>query len=88
MKVKAGFTLNEIEGQWVLIPNEDTDEERNCVVTLSASAALLWTALEKGVDTLDHLANALLNEYEIEYNVAFRDAEEFIDQLKVNDMLE
>ena len=88
MKVKEGFILREIGGQWVLVPDTDADEDKNCIITLTSSAALLWSELEKGVESIDHLANALLGEYDIDYKTALRDARDFVTQLEENDMLE
>ena len=88
MKVKKGFLLKEMAGQWVLVQSEDATPDMNSIITLSASAAMLWRELEKGVDGLEHLANVLLSEYEIDYRTALRDSEDFTTQLKNNGMLE
>ena len=88
MKVKEGLLLKELAGQWVLVPSEDAAPDMNSIITLSSSAAMLWRELEKGVDTLEHLANVLLSEYEIDFRTALSDSEEFTAQLKENGMLE
>ena len=88
MKVKEGFSLKEIADQWVLVPTSDTDPETMKIITLSSSAALLWKELEKGVDSYDDLANVILNEYEIDYKTALRDSEDFIAQLRDQNMME
>ena len=88
VKVKEGLLLKEIAGQWVLVPSGDAVQEMDSIITLSSSAAMLWKELEKGVDSLEHLANTLLDEYEIDYRTALRDCEEFATQLKDNGMLE
>ena len=88
MKIKEGLLLKEIAGKWVLVPTDDAAPDMDSIITLSSSAAMLWRELEKGVDSLEHLANALLREYEIDYRTALRDSEDFTTQLKNNGMLE
>ena len=88
VRIKEGFILREIAGHWVLVPTGDSAEYENRIITLTSSAALLWKALDKGVETIAQLADALLNEYEIDHRTALRDAEEFVAQLVEEGMLE
>ena len=88
MKIKEGFMLREMAGQWVVVPLGNNVVDINGIITLSASAAVLWRELENGVGDTDGLAAALMKEYEIDRETALRDCEEFIGQLKEKDMLE
>jgi hypothetical protein len=88
MKIKDGFLLKEIAGQWLLVQNNNTDPEKLRVITLSSSAAMLWKELEKGVNTVDDLACAILREYEIDYKRALKDSEDFVVQMREHNMLD
>jgi len=88
MKVKDLYLLKEVAEQWVLMPSESSAQNNDRMITLSSSAAMLWKELEKGVDSIEDLANALLSEYEIDYKTALKDASDFVDQLRINDMID
>jgi len=88
MKVKDGFMLREVAGQWIVVPLGDNVVDINGIITLSASAALLWKELENGVENPDALADALLKEYDIDRETALADSKEFIGKLKDKDMIE
>lgn len=82
MKIKDGFMLREVAGQWVVVPFGESVVEINGIVTLSSSAALLWKELEKGVENCAELADALCAEYSIDRETALADSEEFVGNLK------
>ena len=88
MKLSEGFMLREMAGQWVVVPIGNAVVDMNCIITLSPSAALLWKELEIGVDDVATLAGAIMKEYDIDYETALNDSEEFIAQLKEIGMLE
>jgi len=88
MKLSSGFTLCKLAGRWVVVPIGDPDADIRCVITLNDSAAVLWKELEKGVEDTAALASALITEYDISYETALRDCEEFTDTLNENGMLE
>ena len=87
MKIKEGFMLRELAGQWVVVPIGNAVVDMNCIITLSSSGALLWKELEKGVEDSSALVDVLLNEYEVEHETAVQDCEDFIDQLNDKGMI-
>lgn len=88
MKIKDGLMLREVAGQWVVVPLGDNVIEINGIVTLSASAAILWKELEKGVDSPDSLADVLCAEYAIDRETALADSGEFVKELESKGLLE
>ena len=88
MKIKEGFLLREMVGQWVVVPIGNTVIDFNRIITLTPSAALLWKELEEGVDNTSKLVDVILGEYEVNEETAKQDCEEFIGKLKDQDMLE
>lgn len=86
MKLKNGFVLREVAGECVVVPAEE-DLNFNGMITLNATGKLLWSCLEKGT-TIEEMAAALCNEYDIDQATASADATEFADKLKERGFLE
>ncbi len=82
MRIREGFMLREVAGQWVVVPLGENVVEINGIVTLSDSAALLWKELERGVDDCEKLSDALCAEYSIDRETALADSQEFVRALK------
>lgn len=81
MKVKDGFMLRQVAGEWVVVPLGERVVEFNGIMTLSESGALLWQELEMDVSE-EELVQAILNKYEINEEVARIDIREFIANLE------
>lgn len=81
MKVKSGFMLREIAGQWVIVPLGSRTVEFNAIMTLSESGAVLWHLLEKGAGE-DEMVEALLEEYDVDEDTARKDIRLFIESIR------
>ena len=88
MKIKAGYSLHETADRWIVVPSENNPADQKSVVTLSSSAALLWKALEEGVDSVAQLVALLTSEYTIDHKTALRDSDDFIGQLMAMGLIE
>lgn len=86
MKIKSGFILREVAGNYIVVSVGERVKEFNGVITLNDTGVFLWKKLEKGA-TEDELIGALLNEYEVEEAVAKSDVSEFISKLKDANLL-
>lgn len=80
MKIKSGFMLREIAGQWIVVPVGSRVVEFNNIMTLSESGAVLWHLLEKGAEE-DELVTALLSEYDVDEATARNDVRSFLDSV-------
>lgn len=80
MKIKDGFILREIAGNFIVIAIGNAVKDFNGVITLNETGAFLWKQLEKGA-TKEQLLEALLNEYEVDNQVAEQHIDKFIDKL-------
>lgn len=89
MKIKKGYLVHEVAGNFVVIKIGQEAVNFNGLITLSESAKLLWDLLsrEEGA-TNSELVNKLLEEYEIDEETASKDVLEFVDSLKKNEILE
>ena len=87
MKIKQGFMLREVAGNFVVVAVGEASKKFNGVINLNESGAFLWKQLTKEV-TKEQLLEALLNEYEVPEEIAKNDIEKFINKLKEADILE
>ena len=87
MKIKEGFMLREIAGQWIVIPLGERVVEFNGMLTLSESGAMLWKGLQDGADE-EQLTKLILSEYDIDEETAKSDVKEFIDSVSVKGLIE
>lgn len=89
MKIKAGYLVHEVAGNFVVIKIGQEAVNFNGLITLSESAKMLWDLLNRPTGAeVDELVNKLLDEYEIDEETARVDVLEFIDSLKKNNIVE
>ena len=80
MKIKENFALRQVAGTWVVLPLGAATLDFNGMITLNESGLMLWNLLEQG-STPEALAVALTEEYEVTYEQALTDAQEFVEKL-------
>ena len=80
MKIKDGFVLREVAGSFIVVAVGDAVKEFNCVINLNETGAFLWKELEKGA-TEEQLRDAILNEYDVDSEIAEKDVKLFIENL-------
>ena len=80
MKLKDGFVLRQVAGEYVAIPSGD-EVDLNKMITLNETGAFLWEQLSTET-TQDALAEALLAEYEVDRDTAVRCVEDFTAKLE------
>ena len=86
MRIKQGFVVREIAGEYILIPVGETALQIRGMISLSESGYLIYQKLQEDCEKAD-LIQAVLNEYEVERPVAEADVEDFLDQLRRLDLL-
>ena len=87
MRVSKDFIMRQIAGEFIVIPVGQTALKIHGMINLSESAALLWEKLQTDC-TEEELIQALLTEYEIDYETAAADVRELIDQMRKVNVLE
>ena len=83
MNLKEDFMVREVAGQWLLVPLGESVINVNGILTLTESGAVIWKKLEDGITCEDQLADALMEEYEIERETALESVREFLNDLRV-----
>lgn len=86
MKIKDGFILREVAGNYIVVAVGSAVKQFNGVITLNETGAFLWKKLEGGCEEKD-LLSALLDEYEVESAVAEADVKAFLEKLNGANLL-
>ncbi|MBE6687756.1 MAG: PqqD family protein [Ruminococcaceae bacterium] len=80
MKIKEGYLLREVAGNFVVIPLGNDTVDFSGMITLSETGALLWKKLEEGADEAQ-LIKAMLDEYDVDEKTAAEDIRAFVKKL-------
>ena len=80
MRIDKEFVLREIADEYIIIPIGKTVLEFNGLVTVNEVGVSIWKMLQEKV-TFDDIVQGILNEYDVEEEVAREDVQEFLDTL-------
>ena len=80
MRINKEFVLREIAGDYIAVPTGKTALDFNGLVTLNEVGVSIWNMLQSDV-TLEDIVQGILNEYDVEEEVAREDVQDFIDTL-------
>ena len=86
MKLKKDFILREIMGDVVLVPINQSTSQFNGLITVNELGKFIWENIESAKDE-DELLQRILDEYEVERDVAKKDLDEFLQVLKDMDII-
>lgn len=86
MRVKDGFLLKEIAGEYVLVPVGENLVDFSAMAVLNETGAFLWKQMLNET-TKEKLLEAVLAEYDIEAEVAGKDIDDFLKLMKEYDLL-
>lgn len=78
MRIKQGFRLRELGGDYILIGESVELVNFNNLITFNETAAFLWQKVEGREFDVDTLTQLLLNEYEVAEDIARKDAQDTI----------
>lgn len=87
MKLKKEFILREVAGETLVVPVGSMALKFNGIISLDPVGTLIWKALEQGKERDEILAEILEN-FEVEKQVAETDMDEFLKQLEENHFVE
>lgn len=80
MRIKNGFRLREICGTFVVVPEGLELVNFNKMLSLNETAAYLWKEVEGKDFDAESLSKLLLEHYEVEEEVARKDAEALLSK--------
>ena len=81
MKAKQGFVLRHVVDEYILMPIGDNISKFNGTVVFNEVAAFVWDKLQNPVSR-DDLVEAILNEFDVERDVAAADLDALLAKLR------
>ena len=86
MKFKKEFILREIVGDIVLVPINKSTSKFDGLITMNEIGKFIWENIESAKDE-EELLQRILDEYEVDRDVAKADLDEFLGKLKAVDII-
>ena len=74
MKIKDGFVLREMCGEYIVAAEGLQNINFNKLISLNITAAFLWKNLAGNEFTTEQMAQLLVDEYEIDMELALTDS--------------
>lgn len=87
IKTKPGFLLREIGQTYIVVPVGAEAQKFNGIIKLNKTGKFLWETVSQGIE-FDALVEAVLNEYEIDEEIARRDAQSFVEKANAANLIE
>lgn len=88
MKIKQEYKVREIAGENVVIMQGRQGADLTQIVTLNASALVLWNALSGKEFTVEEAAEVLVQNFEVEPDVALHDATAWVERMSECGLIE
>ena len=80
MKRNSGFLIRQVAGRYVLAPVGEMTKSFSGMITMNATGKFLWDLMEQD-QTIDSMAQALAENYEVELDKAKEDVAKFVAPL-------
>ncbi len=87
MKIKKGIALRNVSGTSIIVSVSENKVNYENIFSLNETGILLWKSLEQGAKR-EELQQILRNEYEVDEATVREDVEEFLNKLRLLDVLE
>lgn len=81
MKIKAEYKVRSMAGENVVIMQGTAGSDMTRIISLNDSSLLLWNALQGKEFEVADVATVLVDTYEIDAEIAERDAKAWVDKL-------
>ena len=86
MKIKGEMLIREVAGEIIAIPVGETALRFNGMICLNEVSAHIWKGLQEETSK-EEMLNSILQEFDVSMEEASTDLEDFLHQLKENDLL-
>lgn len=87
MKIKEGFILKELANKYIIIPKASSNIDLTSMITLNKTGKVLFENMQT-TKSVDDLVNILLNRFDVSEDIARSDVLEFIEKLRINNLLD
>ena len=82
MKIKEGFELRTICGENIIISHGVENINFTQIITLNESATSVWNAIIGKEFDINDIVNVLTDEYDVNEEIAQKDAKELVESWK------
>ena len=87
MKIKEGFVTRKIGDKILAVAVGERSRKFNGMITINETAQFIWKCLEKDT-TVDKVTQKVIEQYSIDEATARQAVENFIFELKQNELLD
>ncbi len=87
MKIKPGFIVKEVAGDYCVVPVDDRFLDFGAMITTNETGAFLFGLMQDEF-TFDSVAESLCREYDVDFDTALADVREFAATLSEKEILE
>lgn len=87
MKIKDGFLLRQFGDESIVVAVGDDSEDFNKLITINSVGEFIYNFL-KDDRSFDEVVSAMLEQYDVSEEIARRDAEAFISNLRTAGLLD
>ena len=87
MRTKKGYRLRQLGKEYILVAEGLEVTDANCMISMNATAAFLWEAVEGKDFDADTLAQLLVDEYDIDKETAQKDVKTLIETWQKADII-
>ena len=87
MRINKDYVLRNVAGESIVVPTGEAAQKLNGMMTLNETAAFLWENVEK-VQTKEELVKLLLDEFDVDKEIAIEDVDDFINELTAIGIIE
>lgn len=84
MRIKSDFTIQQVGSSYVAVAVGETSKTFHAMIKLNETGAFLWKKLAESDLTEEELTAALLEEYDVEPEIAARDVHRIVELLREN----
>lgn len=88
MKLNKGFTLRDLNGDYILVPEGIETIDYNKMIVLNPTAKFLWEGLINRDFTVEDGVQLLIDEYDVSQERAREDVIKLFDQFRQAGILE
>lgn len=88
MRIKKGYRLRHLGKEYILVAEGLDVLDANTMVSMNATAAFLWEAVEGKAFDAETLVQLLLDEYDVNRETAEKDVKQLLETWNKADALE
>ena len=81
MKMKSGFVMREVAGQYVVIAIGEASKSFHGMIKLNSTGKDIWEGLESGFEE-QQIVDLLMDKYQVSKEQVREDVQEFLKQMK------